>query len=690
MIDDAPGEIGHETGADFDESWLVRNLLDGSDEVIYFKDIDSRFVRVSAGLAALHGYSQEAMVGLTDHDIYDVAHADQARADELRVIETGSPILDLEEHEGSRGGSDRWVATSKFPLRRPDGLVVGTFGISRDITRRVLAERERRQVEMQLRTVLESSTDQIAMYDAGLRYTYLNPAAAVALGADPNDLLGRTDQECGLRGSALTRWQAALQRVIERGEPWELEFETAVGSTQSWFQTRFGPHRDDQGVTAGVLAATRDITAIKAAEQAQAHQATHDPLTGLANRSLLMAHLERALARASRHDGYLAVYFVDIDRFKDTNDSFGHAVGDLVLQEVARRLTSLSRSEDVVARLAGDEMVVICEGMVQEEDIRQLADRIVAALADPFDDGLRTVPMSASVGVAVTTDSRTSARDLLARADAAMYGAKQGGRSGFRINHADTDLLPDALELTTALDGGEFSLVYQPMRDLSDQRLIGFEALLRWNHPARGMLSPDLFLPAAERTGVIRQLGAWVLETACRDLAGWDTHRQDRELIVSVNVATAQLASSDFPGLVENTLQRFGLAPRRLRLEIAEQTLVADIGVVGPILQALSRLGVELAVDNFGATVASLARLPGLPVRVVKLDRFANVDRHREVVAAVVATAHALGMAIVASGIEDQKQLAHLSTMAFDGGQGYLLGMPMPPAIVPMLLTGGL
>jgi diguanylate cyclase (GGDEF)-like protein/PAS domain S-box-containing protein len=673
------------------DTLYMQNLLDDSDEVIYFKDLQSRFLRVSLGCALLHRTTQDGLVGLTDHDLFAAVHADAALADEQRIIATGVPMLNKEERERWHDRPDTWVASSKFPLREPDGTIVGTFGISRDITRRVMAEEERRLAGIRLRTVLDSSTDQIAKYDAELRYQYLNPAGEGIRGVLASEVIGKTDREWGMLGeAALAGWESALRRVVETGEPGEIELATPYtdGSTR-WFHTRLGPDRDLAGNVVGVLASTRDITTIKAAEHALAHQATHDGLTGLANRALVMERLGVALARMERLPGHLVVLFVDIDRFKDINDTFGHSVGDAVLVEVAHRLTAVARREDMVARLAGDEFVVVCERVPSREHVAEIAARVVETLHVAYDDGTLRMPLSASVGVAVARDSRATASDLLSRADAAMYRAKHGGRNSFRVSEGDTDLLPEAVELEKALDEGQFSLVYQPLLSLADRRVVGFEALLRWDHPERGILAPDQFLAAAERTGVIRSLGAWVLDAACSHLAEWaaTTGHWSPDLLMSVNVASGQLTAEDFPEIVRETLLRHGVAPDRLRLEISERTLVGDAAVIAPALQRLSALGVELAVDNFGASVASIARLPRLPVRVVKLDRFTDVDRQREVVAAVVATAHALGMTIVAGGIEDSDQLAELSSLSFDGGQGHLLGSPMPPAEVSRLIA---
>jgi diguanylate cyclase (GGDEF)-like protein/PAS domain S-box-containing protein len=675
-------------GAGDVDSLYIRNLLDDSDEVIYFKDLSSRFLRVSLGCARLHRRTQEELVGLTDHDLFAPAHADAARRDEQRIIATGQPMLNHEERERWHDREDTWVASSKFPLRAPDGTIVGTFGISRDITRRVKAEEERRLASSQLRAVLDGSTDRIAKYDAELRYQYLNPAGEKAYGVPAAEVIGTTDRERGMPDDVLPDWEAALRRVIDSGEPGEIEYSTTDEDGSSrWFNARLGPDRDLAGAVVGVLASTRDITALKAAEHALAHQATHDALTGLANRTLVDARLESALARMERRGGFIAVLFVDVDRLKDINDTYGHGVGDAVLREVGHRLSMVARREDLVARLSGDEFLIICERVPDREVVSDLAARVVQVLAAEYDDGSRLLSLSASVGVAIARDPRTLPSDLLSMADAAMYRAKHGGRNSFRISEDDIDLLPEALDLEQALEAGQFFLVYQPLLSLADRQVVGFEALVRWRHPERGALTPDQFLAAAERTGVIRRLGAWVVDSACAQLATWaSASGWNPSIFMSVNVSAEQLTAPDFPELVAASLERHGVRAERLRLEIGEQTLVGSAAAIAPVVGRLAALGVELAVDNFGASVASIARLPRLPVRVVKLDRFTDVERQGEVVAAVVATAHALGMTVVAGGIEDSDQLERLSSLSFDGGQGHLLGSPMEAGDASRLL----
>ena len=695
----------------FDQVW-ISNLLDAANEVIYFKDLQSRFVRVSLGCAQLHSMTEAEMLGLSDFDLFGEAHANGAYADEQRIIATGEPILNKEERECWNHRPDTWVASSKFPLRDLDGTIIGTFGISRDITRSVLARHEMvrlaqdseaanaalRRVESQLRAVLNGSTDAIAQYDRELRYRYINPAGERLCTRPLADLVGRTDGESGMPDRGAESWAVTLQRVLDTGVPGDLEYSTiGPDGEEGWFHATLSPERDADGAVVGVLTSTRDITANKVAERALAHQAMHDSVTGLANRYLLMDRLSRALVRMERSPGHVALYFVDIDHFKSVNDTYGHDVGDRLLVELGRRLTELARREDTVARLGGDEFVLLCERVGTDEHVREIAGRVVRALAEPFvDNGVR-VQLSASVGAATADDPTTSASDLLRNADSAMYRVKQHGRNHFHVFEPDSEPEADGrlqleADLQSARTNGELRLVYQPLLSLADQRVLGFEALLRWEHPDRGTLQPLEFLAIAERIGLMGSIGAWVLDTACGRLAAWSAGRgaEVGPLSMAVNVSGGQLRADGFVGLVADALATHGIEPQHLRLEIGERALMDDDPEVAAVLSALGRLGVQLAVDDFGATVNSLARLPRIPVSVVKLERFTDATRRRGLVAAVIATAHGLGMSVVGGGIEDADQLAELVALACDDGQGFLLGRPLDDATVErLLLTGG-
>ena len=430
-----------------------RNLLDDPHDILYFKDTNSRYLRVSRGMAAALGVSDRvARQGESDADHYDSAHARRAFADEQQIMVTGEPMVDVEEHQTWPDRPDTWVSSTKMALRDAGGHVIGTFGISRDISRRVRAEHEAalsaaalaaanaelHRVEAELRTVLEFSPDSIIRYDLELRYLYLNPAALKILNLPAHEALGRTDSDLGFGDEVLDGWGAALRKVIATGANSEIEL-TVPWKTggQRWFHSRLAPEFDASGAVCGVLAATRDLTELKQAESALAHQATHDPLTGLANRTLLSDRMARALLQLRRSPGGVAVLFVDLDRFKSVNDTYGHEVGDAVLIEVAARLTSSARRSDTVARLGGDEFVLLCHPISSGSDVDVVVRRVMQAFSVPVVVGDVRLDLSASIGTAMTSDPAADATRLLGAADAQMYVAKQDGGGGSRSEVGD-------------------------------------------------------------------------------------------------------------------------------------------------------------------------------------------------------------------------------------------------------------
>jgi diguanylate cyclase (GGDEF)-like protein/PAS domain S-box-containing protein len=693
-------------------------MLEYAAEAIYFKDLQSRFVAVSRALATMHDREPEELLGLTDFDLFTAEHASAAYADEQQVIATGISMLGKEERETWPDRGDTWVTSNKRPLRDLDGHIIGTFGISRDITRTVNAEHDAMsaanalaiahadlsRVEAQLRTVLDTSTDAISLYDATLRYQYMN-AAAMRMTHDPTgDALGQSDRELGRDPAFLAIWEAALKGVLETGEGCSVDFSIGSGADLRWFASHLAPQKEsEQGTPVGVVASTREVTELKLAQSKLAHQAVHDPLTGLANRVLLVDRLTQALLRMERQPGKLALLFIDLDHFKVVNDTHGHDTGDRLLVEVGERLTRIARRLDTVARFGGDEFVLLCDRLSNDEDVRVVADRVVRAVAEPFfNDGIE-LNITASVGVVITNDPYAGCENVVRDADAAMYQAKERGRDHYQFFDAglrDRAVRRNAVgwELAKALERGQFRLEYQPVVSLRDRSIVGMEALIRWDHPERGTVPPAEFIALAETRGLIIPIGMWVLDEACRQLVEWTDlfprHGRDpanNPLGIAVNVSGRQLRSSDFVSVVKVALERNGLAPRQLCLEITETALIEETTEAKETLEAIAALGVHIALDDFGTGYSSLAHLRQFPVDILKIDRsfverVETNDRERQIVAAVTAMAHVLNMNVIAEGIETLGQLTQLSNLGCDYAQGYLLARPMRPEALEELL----
>jgi diguanylate cyclase (GGDEF)-like protein len=427
----------------------------------------------------------------------------------------------------------------------------------------------------------------------------------------------------------------------------------------------------------------------KAAEEALAHAYLHDSLTGLPNRTLFTYRLAYALAKGKRAPGTVAVLVLDLDRFKAINDGLGHEVGDEVLVAVASRLEAVDGTAEVIARLGGDEFLVLFDGDGAETEALSYAQRVLDALRAPIDVGDGEVFITASIGVAGTSAGVAEATPLLSNADAAMYQAKQRGGAtvevfGDVMRMRVLDRMNTEHSLHRALERSELRLFYQPVVEISRQRAVGVEALLRWEHPEQGLMAPARFIPVAEESGLIIPIGAWVLHEACRQLCMW---RADRfggpGGAVEVNLSARQIDHPEIVSTVEHILDETRLPPDSLTLEITESALMHDAASALRVLRALKDLGVTLAIDDFGTGYSSLSHLQRFPLDILKIDRSfveeLGIDRGgAEIVAAVVKLAHALGLRVIAEGVETERQLDALVRLDCDFAQGYLFSRPVP------------
>jgi diguanylate cyclase (GGDEF)-like protein len=440
----------------------------------------------------------------------------------------------------------------------------------------------------------------------------------------------------------------------------------------------------------------RDISMRKRAQRQLEYQAHHDPLTGLANRALFLERLGTAIGPG---DDEIAVVFVDLDNFKVINDSLGHEAGDRLLMVVAERLRRVLRPDDLIARFGGDEFAVILDGVGAIDDARRTAERILVELSAPFTLGDRDWYVSASLGIAMAWPGRATPGDLFREAEVALVRAKSSPGPRFvlfqpEMSDATLERVELENDLRTALERHEFRLHYQPLVDLATDRIVGVEALVRWQHPTRGLVQPLSFIPLAEDTGLIVPIGRWVLETACRQARAWLDERPDSPLVMSVNLSPVQFAQPTLVAEISDILALSGLPAERLELEITESILLDEGETSAAALRALRELGVRLVLDDFGTGYSSLSYLRRLPLDAIKIDRsfidgLDSDDANLPIVQAVIALAHGLGIEVVAEGIETAGQLARLRELVCDRGQGYFYAQPQPPELLAGLLAGG-
>ncbi|HYG87115.1 MAG TPA: EAL domain-containing protein [Azospirillum sp.] len=546
------------------------------------------------------------------------------------------------------------------------------------------------------RQVIEASHEGVIIVGDRGKIEYVNPAftrmtgytAAEAMGQNPRFL------QSGLHDEAFyTRmWQQLGERGHWQGEIWNRRKNGELYA--EWLSINC--IRDAGGRITKYAAIFSDITKRKKYEEEVRNLAYFDALTGLPNRRLLMDRLGQAIANAHRHGAPLAVMFLDLDLFKRINDTLGHDAGDRVLVEMARRLTGCLREGDTVARIAGDEFVLVLSELEDPADAAKVAERAIAAIQAPIDLGDRCVFVTTSIGVAVYPDDGLSADALLKCADVAMYQAKQGGRNGFQIyspslSARSHELLVAESRLRSALESQEFSLAYQVKVDMTSGRMIGAEALIRWNHPDMGVVLPSAFLPTAERMGLMPTIGEWVLTEACRQNKGW----QDRGLPpirMSVNVSPYQFATSELPAVVGRVLAATGLSPNYLEIELTEAALLDHPVEVAVAIEQLHHLGVAVSIDDFGTCHSCISALRKLPIHALKIDRsfvagLQSTAQDGELVRAIIDLCHALGMRAVAEGVETVEQVKMLQQANCDEIQGHLVSRAVSPSDLESLFN---
>jgi diguanylate cyclase (GGDEF)-like protein/PAS domain S-box-containing protein len=564
------------------------------------------------------------------------------------------------------------------------------FALVRNLEERVVSRTsELRRGEERFRSLVQNSSDVVTIADADGTIRYLSPSVRRVFGYDYHDLVGTPLAALIAPRQRRDFREALWQSAVEPGGPTVGEFLVVDSAGRVRPAEITITNLIDDPNVGGLVLNTRDIGDQKRLQEELTHQAFHDSLTGLANRALFKDRVQQALLRARRRRRPLAVLFLDLDRFKAINDSFGHASGDALLVAVSQRLSACVRAEDTVARLGGDEFAVLVENLAGDGELDVVAERIRETFRDPIVIDGRELVVAASIGIALSYTGEESADDLLRNADLAMYRAKAGG-GGVRRYHPDMHTgIIERLELESdlrhALARQELYLAYQPIVDLATGRVSGAEALLRWQHPVRGVVSPAEFIPVAESTGLIVPIGEWVLRQACRDARRWSDLPGGDRLSVSVNLSGRQLQTTELPSIVPQALLDAGLAPERLMLEMTESVMIDRDDKTLTVLHELRRLGVRLGVDDFGTGYSSLSYLHRFPIDVIKIDR-SFVERltgegdEASLAGSIVRIAHGLRVTTVAEGIEDGAQLRALRTMGCDHGQGYHFARPMSGA----------
>lgn len=660
-----------------------RSLFVNHPDGVYEFDLEGRFQRSNTALSRITGYPEEALIGHhfnkfiePDYQALTQDSFDTARWGGARQYET------MGTH---RDGHAYYLEILNFPVS-VDGEIVGVYGICRDITVNKQAEASRRLLERGI----QATPNGILMADASkpdLPLIYANEAFYRLTGYNQEETLGRN---CRFLQGPDTDRQAvlAVRQAIAHREPVETPLlNYRKDGTSFWNYLSLSPVFNKHGVCTHYIGIQQDITQHREQEAQLAYQASHDLLTGLANRTALDERLELAFEHAQQSQDMIVVMHLDLDDFKTVNDGLGHHIGNLLLVAVAERLQLLIEPSDTLARLTGDEFALVFANLDDRSAGNAFAERVLDAFTRPYQIDGKSLHISASIGIACNCGVVAHAHELMQRAGLAMEGAKQQGRNTWNWYEGDVQRITEEAvllrhDLYTALHQEQFELYYQPIVEAVNGHIRGLEALIRWHHPEKGIISPGVFIPLAERTGQIIPLGRWVLRRACQDVAAMIA-QGERVVPVAVNISSLQFRRDGFLEEVQLALAETGLPPVFLELEVTESVLLDGAEQAIELINELKSMGIKVALDDFGTGFSSLSYLRDLPIHKVKLDRafikdIATSRNSAAIVQGIITMAHHMDLVVVAEGIEEREQQQDLIHRNCDLLQGFLFARPMP------------
>jgi diguanylate cyclase (GGDEF)-like protein/PAS domain S-box-containing protein len=653
---------------------LLRLVANSVPALIAYYDVQGLRCRfANAAYARTFGFDETSVLGLTLEQVIGAASMQRIEPHVRRLIDEHHAA-----HYERELADGRWIDVQLLPHFDAAGVLAGAFVLINDITRSREAERALRESQDRLSKFMDASVEGIVFHQDGI-VTDANLPVQQLVGWSLAEMVGRKALSFIAPEEVPRALEAMRQRV-------DTSYESAVLHRDGTrIPVEFIVRRIERAGHEVRMTIVRDLRAAQAARARIHHLAHHDPLTGLLNRSAFMERLEALMGGSRRADAAGALLFIDLDHFKRVNDSLGHLAGDLLLQTLARRLASLLRAADVVARFGGDEFTVLLAGALPLEAVHEVADKLIAALAEPVLLEGRAISVTPSVGIALYPSHARTPDELLRNADAAMYEAKRQGRATRRLYDPDLHRRAlEALELETqlaqAVERGEFVLHYQPQVRATDGALIGCEALIRWRHPTRGLVEPDRFIALAEQRRLILPIGQWVLREATQAARRW--REAGRELPVAVNLSSLQFADPGFVDSVAAALADAALPGALLEVEITERMLMTEhLDAVRATLARLRALGVRIAIDDFGTGYSSLGHLNQLPIDRIKIDRsfvhgLPGHAGHAAIARAIVMLAVGLGREVVAEGVQTAAEREFLVSLGCTTMQGLLFGAP--------------
>ena len=659
---------------------LLASLFDANPDPTFFKDEHGRFVMVNRACAELIGREANEIIGATDHALFPAAVADDYRNNDREVMRLGKSLR-MRELVDQPDGTQAMYDTVKTPVRTADGKLTGLVGLARQ----TIAEHRNSDRLLLAAQVFENAAEGIMITTARGVIEMVNPAFSRITGYSPAEAIGQTPTllRSGRHPRAFYErmWETVMRDGEWQGEVWNRRKSGEV--YPEWLN--ISTVRDDDGTVQHYIGFFFDITDVKVSEAQLEHMAHHDALTGLPNRSLLNDRIDTALRRAKRDHHQLALIFLDLDHFKNINDSFGHPVGDEVLKQVGARLLECVRDEDTVARLGGDEFIVLMDDLHETAEAEQAAQRVLACLNPSINIDHQEFFVSASLGISVFPQDGETVEALIRNADTAMYQAKHLGRSNAqRYAEQQTESARSRVRMENALrravHNTALEVWFQPQVDLVSGLLIGFEALCRWHDDELGQVPPSEFIPLAEGNGLIVPIGEHVLRTTCRQIVAWRAAGLDPPP-VAVNVSGRQLRRIDFLASLCSILEEESCRPEWIELEVTESDILKDAEPAIATLHGAREMGVALSLDDFGTGFSSLSYLKRLPIDTLKIDSsfidgLPDDTNDRAIVQAVLAMGRSLGMQVLAEGVETPAQVNALRLMGCALGQGYYYGRP--------------
>ena len=665
----------------------LRTIADYTYDWEYWEGPQRELLYISPSCERITGYSQAEFMADSGL-LYRIVHPDDRHLMQEHLDNVSGQHLDsIDFRIARRDGGICWIAHGCQAVYGVGGKYLGRRASNRDIT-----ERKKIEAEIRIAATAFESQEGILISDANNIVLRVNKAFTAITGYSADEIVGR-DPSILSSGRQGANFYAAMWKSINATGAWEGEIWNRRKNGEIYPEhLTITAVKDQDGTVVNYVASLADITKSKLAEEEIRNLAFFDPLTRLPNRRLLQDRLQQALASSGRSGKEGALLFIDLDNFKTLNDTLGHDIGDILLQQVAQRLESCVRQGDTVARLGGDEFVVMLEGLSEQrleaaEQTEMVGEKILDLLNQPYRLGRHEYHSTPSIGATLFIDYQQPIENLLKQADIAMYQAKTAGRNTLRFfdpRMQETIKVRAALEseLRSALELGQFRLYYQMQVDSAGRRL-GAEALIRWLHPERGLVSPVEFIPLAEETGLILPIGQWVLETACAQLKSWQQNAETRELLLSVNVSSKQFRQPQFATLVSKIVRQYGIDPKLLKFELTESMLLDNIDDTITTMNALKEVGVRISLDDFGTGYSSLQYLKRLPITQLKIDQsfvrdIAVDSSDKAIVSTVIAMAHSLGLDVIAEGVETEVQRKFLFNMGCIHYQGYLFGKPVP------------